>query len=61
VLVTHDLAEAAFFGQSIVLLRDGSVVQRGTLRDLVERPQDEFVTRFVRAQRHLDLNERGER
>ena len=38
VLVTHDLAEAAFFGQSIVLLRDGSVVQRGTLRDLVERP-----------------------
>src|SRR5208337_1537423 len=49
VLVTHDLAEAAFFGDRIVLLRDGSVEQSGTLRDLVEAPADEYVSRFVRA------------
>ncbi len=59
VLVTHDLAEAAFFGQQIVLLRDGAIAQRGTLEDLVARPADEFVTRFVRAQRRLDLNALG--
>jgi osmoprotectant transport system ATP-binding protein len=51
VLVTHDLAEAAFFGDEVVLLRDGTVVQRGVLDDLVERPAEPFVERFVRAQR----------
>src|SRR2546421_5358977 len=29
VLVTHDLAEAAFFADEIVLLADGQIVQRG--------------------------------
>src|SRR5436309_1497592 len=50
VLVTHDLAEAEFFSDRVVLLRDGGVVQQGRLRDLVERPADPFVTRFISAQ-----------
>jgi osmoprotectant transport system ATP-binding protein len=50
VLVTHDLVEAEFFADRVVLLKEGAVVQQGPLRDLVERPADEFVTRFVRAQ-----------
>jgi len=50
VLVTHDLAEAEFFADRVVLLRDGRVVQQGRLRDLVERPADPFVTRFISAQ-----------
>ena len=50
-LVTHDMAEAAHFGDVIVLLRDGVIVQRGPLADLRERPADEFVTRFLAAQR----------
>jgi osmoprotectant transport system ATP-binding protein len=54
VLVTHDLAEAAFFGQVLVLLQDGRIVQRGSLSDFVSRPADPFVTRFVRAQRRFD-------
>lgn len=55
VLVTHDLAEAAFFGQVIVLLQAGHIVQRGSIVDLVRRPADPFVTRFVNAQRHFDI------
>ncbi len=51
VLVTHDLGEAGFLGDLIVLLRDGRVVQRGSLADLVRAPADPFVTRFVNAQR----------
>ncbi len=51
VLVTHDLAEAGFLGDRVVLLRDGLIVQQGPLRELVEAPADPFVTRFVRAQR----------
>jgi osmoprotectant transport system ATP-binding protein len=51
VLVTHDLGEAAYFGDRIVLLRAGRIVQQGTLRDFVERPADPFVTQFINAQR----------
>jgi len=50
-LVTHDLAEAAYLADRIVLLRDGGVVQTGTLDDLRERPAEPFVTRFLSAQR----------
>jgi osmoprotectant transport system ATP-binding protein len=55
VIVTHDLAEAAFFAATIVLLRDGRVVQAGTLTELTQSPADPFVTRFVGAQRSLHL------
>jgi len=51
VLVTHDMGEAAYFGDTIVLLRDGGVVQQGGINDLVRRPGDPFVTRFINAQR----------
>ncbi len=51
VLVTHDLGEAAFFADRVVLLRDGLVVQEGSPADLWHRPADPFVTRFVQAQR----------
>ena len=50
VLVTHDLGEAAFFGDAIVLLHEGRIVQQGQFRDLVERPGEPFVARFVHAQ-----------
>jgi osmoprotectant transport system ATP-binding protein len=55
VLVTHDLAEASYLAHRLALLRDGRVVQEGTLDDLVRRPADPFVTRFVRAQRTVVL------
>jgi osmoprotectant transport system ATP-binding protein len=51
VLVTHDLGEAAFFADRVVLLRDGQIVQEGSPADLWHRPADAFVTRFVQAQR----------
>jgi osmoprotectant transport system ATP-binding protein len=57
VLVTHDLAEAAFFADRLVLLRDGRIVQVGTLADLVRAPADPFVARFVGAHRTLVLPE----
>lgn len=50
VLVTHDLHEAFHFADDVVVLRDGAVVQRGPPAELVSRPADEFVERFIRAQ-----------
>lgn len=51
ILVTHDMGEAAYFGDTIVLMREGRIVQAGTLPDLLERPAEAYVTSFIRAQR----------
>ncbi len=53
IVVTHDLAEAAWFANRLVLLRRGAVVQDGSFDDLRDRPADEFVRRFVDAERRL--------
>jgi len=53
VMVTHDLAEAGWFGHEILLMRSGRIVQRGTLKTLVDNPAEPFVTQFVSAQRQL--------
>ena len=52
-LVTHDLAEAAYLGDVIVLMNEGRIVQQGSLADLRERPASDFVTEFINAQRSL--------
>jgi osmoprotectant transport system ATP-binding protein len=51
VLVTHDMGEAAFFADEIVLLRAGRVVQWGAFRELVEAPVEPWVRDFIEAQR----------
>jgi osmoprotectant transport system ATP-binding protein len=51
VFVSHDLGEAAYLGDHLVLLRAGRVVQQGTFADLTDRPVEPFVTAFVNAQR----------
>ena len=53
VLVTHDMGEAGYLGDEIVLMREGRIVQRGTLRDLLDHPASPFVAEFIRAQRPL--------
>jgi osmoprotectant transport system ATP-binding protein len=53
VLVTHDMGEAAYLGDEIVMMRAGKVIQRGSLEDLLERPSEAYVTDFIRAQRSL--------
>jgi osmoprotectant transport system ATP-binding protein len=54
VLVTHDLGEAGFLGDNLVLMRDGRVVQRDSFDNLVRKPADDFVAHFVSAQRRPD-------
>ena len=49
--VTHDLAEAIYFADAIVLMNEGRIVQKGTITDLRERPADPFVSEFINAQR----------
>ena len=51
VLVTHDMGEAAWFGDNIVLMKGGSIVQQGSIDDLLQRPASDYVTEFINAQR----------
>ncbi len=51
VMVTHDIGEAGFLAETILLLKAGRVVQSGTLEQLVRTPADPFVTEFINAQR----------
>jgi osmoprotectant transport system ATP-binding protein len=51
VMVTHDIAEAAFFGHSLVLMREGRIVQTGSFKALAQAPAEPFVTQFINAQR----------
>ena len=51
-MVTHDIGEAGFFSRDIILMREGRIVQQGTLEQLYSSPENEFVSRFINAQRH---------
>jgi osmoprotectant transport system ATP-binding protein len=52
--VTHDLAEAIYFGDQVVLMNEGRVVQKGTVADLRDKPANVFVSEFINAQQGLD-------
>jgi osmoprotectant transport system ATP-binding protein len=51
--VTHDLAEAIYFGNEIVLMNEGRIVQKGSVADLRDKPADPFVSEFINAQRGI--------
>jgi len=53
ILVTHDLAEAIYFADEIVLMNEGRIIQKGTITDLRERPAGPFVSEFINAQRGI--------
>jgi len=65
VLVTHDIDEALFLADRIVLFREGRLVQEGTPLALLAHPADDFVTDFLgRAElglKRLALGTVGER
>lgn len=53
VLVTHDMAEAAYLADEIVLMNEGRIVQKGTAAELRDQPTNAFVRQFLNAQRSV--------
>jgi osmoprotectant transport system ATP-binding protein len=53
IMVTHDMAEAAFFSDRLVLMRRGRIIQDGSLEDFQRTPADDFVHEFLAAHRNL--------
>ncbi len=53
VLVTHDVSEATYFGDTVTLLKEGKIAQHGTMENLLQEPESDFVSNFILAQRPL--------
>ena len=49
ILVTHDFAEAALFGDEVAVIDAGRVVQQGTASELAARPANAFVADYTGA------------
>jgi multiple sugar transport system ATP-binding protein len=47
VYVTHDQTEAMTLGDRLAVMRDGSIQQLGTPRELYDRPRNLFVAGFI--------------
>jgi len=47
IFITHDLQEALKLGDRILIMRDGEMVQIGPPDEVVAKPADDYVRRFV--------------
>ena len=52
--ISHDLAVVSRVADRVVLLRHGEVVDRGSLSDLIARPQHPYTRELVAGARELD-------
>lgn len=48
VFITHDLDEALRIGDSIAILRDGKVIQKGDPQDIIMNPADDYISDFIK-------------
>jgi len=55
VLVTHDMTEALLLGDRIAVMRDGTIVQSGAPRELLDRPADNLVRKLIDTPRRRTL------
>jgi len=47
IFITHDLDEALRIGDRIALMKDGAIVQIGTPEEILMKPADDYVERFI--------------
>lgn len=52
ILVTHDMREASYLGNEIILMRAGQIIQKGSFHEIVRHPAESFVTSFIQAQEY---------
>jgi osmoprotectant transport system ATP-binding protein len=51
--VSHQIDEAIRLGDTIAIFQSGKLMQHGTPDELLSRPANDFVSRFVGSDRHL--------
>ena len=55
ILVTHDQVEAITFSDSLLLMREGKLVQTGSPEDIYKNPQTLWASSFVGEANHLQV------
>lgn len=53
VIVTHDIGEAVRLGDTMAIMRDGRIAQMDTPDAVLQKPDGDFVTAFIGADRAL--------
>ena len=48
--VCHNFEEASDVADRIAIMKDGTIIQTGTLKEVMEAPENEFVARFMKSQ-----------
>lgn len=59
VFVTHDMDEAIKIANTIVIMKDGQIVQTGTPDQILRHPANEFVRQFI-GKKRMNLAEDGD-
>ncbi|MGM9928032.1 MAG: ABC transporter ATP-binding protein [Bacillus sp. (in: firmicutes)] len=57
IFVTHDIDEALKLADTIFLMRDGEIVQKGSPADILLHPANEFVEDFIGKERLLQAKQ----
>ncbi|WP_170336316.1 dipeptide ABC transporter ATP-binding protein [Ruegeria arenilitoris] len=54
IFITHDLGVVAQVADDVVVMQKGEVVERGTVRDVIRNPQEDYTKRLLAAIPRLD-------
>ena len=54
VLVTHDLALARQFGDDVIVMKDGQIVEEGPINEVLVSPRHEYTKRLADAEPRID-------
>ena len=49
IFITHDLDEAIRLADRVLILKDGEIAQLGTMEEILSRPANDYVAKFVNA------------
>ena len=47
IIVTHNLAVAAYMADKIIVMKDGEIVDRGTREDILKNPKSDYTKRLL--------------
>lgn len=53
IFVTHDVKEAFLLGDDVLILDKGKMIQTGTPEEIMERPANAFVEKFIKTEYEL--------
>ena len=49
IFITHDLDEAIRLADRVLIMKDGEIAQLGTMEEILSRPANDYVAKFVNA------------